>query len=146
MGPINLEDATANAVNLNLPDGNCSDLGVPATYGRNIAPMSVYLRRGGLIGDGQKRVARAKPLTGDVGCPQQQSSPFSWPGEGGQGDEVDPPEDLTPIDRKPHLQPGRKSLMATRHFRMMGVEEINTPKSELLRSDDLFFLCAGQRL
>ncbi len=67
MGPINLEDATANAVNLNLPDGNCSDLGVPAPYGRNIAPMSVYLRRGGLIGDGQKRVARAKPLTGDVG-------------------------------------------------------------------------------
>ncbi len=67
MGPINLEDATANAVNLNLPDGNCSDLGVPAPYGRNIAPMSVYLRRGGLIDDGQKRVARAKPLTGDVG-------------------------------------------------------------------------------
>ena len=67
MGPINLEDATANAVNLNLPDGNCSDLRVPAPYGRNIAPMSVYLRRGGLIGDGQKRVARAKPLTGDVG-------------------------------------------------------------------------------
>ena len=153
MGPINLEDATANAVNLNLPDGNCSDLGVPAPYGRNIAPMRIYHRRGRLIGESQEKVARAKSLPGMWGCRSQQRSPFSWPGEGGQvedyarrGDEVDPPEDLTPIDRKPHLQPGRKSLMATRHFRMMGVEEINTPKSELLRSDDLFFLCAGQRL
>ena len=66
MGPINLEDATANAVNLNLPDGKCSDLGVPALQGLNIAPMRVYDRRGRLIGENQERVARATSLPGDV--------------------------------------------------------------------------------
>ena len=44
-----------------------SDLGIPAPYGRNIAPMRVYHRRGRLIGESQERVARAKSLTGDVG-------------------------------------------------------------------------------
>ena len=44
-----------------------SDLGIPAPYGRNIAPMRVYHRRGRLIGESQERVARAKPLPGDVG-------------------------------------------------------------------------------
>ena len=43
----------------------CSDLGVPAPYGCNIAPISVYLRRGCMIGESQERVARAKPLQGD---------------------------------------------------------------------------------
>ena len=43
----------------------CSDLGVPAPYGRNIAPTRVYHRRGRLIGESQERVARAKPLPGD---------------------------------------------------------------------------------
>ena len=45
----------------------CSDLGVPAPYGRNSAPTSVYHRRGRLVGESQERVARAKPLPGDVG-------------------------------------------------------------------------------
>ena len=70
MGPINLEDATANAVNLNLPDGKCSDLGVPALQGLNIAPMRVCHRRGRLIGENQERVPRAirlRRMPGDVG-------------------------------------------------------------------------------
>ena len=37
------------AVNRPRVPSKCSDLGVPAPYGRNIAPMSVYLRRGRLI-------------------------------------------------------------------------------------------------
>ena len=45
----------------------CSDLGVSAPYGRNIAPTSVYHRRGRLVGESEERVARAKPLPGDVG-------------------------------------------------------------------------------
>ena len=44
----------------------CSDLGVSAPYGRNIAPMRVYHRRGRLFGESQNRVARAKSLTGDA--------------------------------------------------------------------------------
>ena len=51
-------------------DGKCSDLGVSAPYGRNIAPMRVYHRRGRLIGESQKRVARAirlRRMPGDVG-------------------------------------------------------------------------------
>ena len=67
MGPINLEDATAKSVNLNLPDGKCSDLGVPALQGLKFAPMIVCHRRGRLIGENQERVARAKSLPGDVG-------------------------------------------------------------------------------
>ena len=63
----------------------CSDLGVPAPYGRNIAPMRVHPRRGCLIGESQERVARAKPLTGDVGVSPTQRSPFFWPVEGGRG-------------------------------------------------------------
>ena len=67
---------------------NCSDLGVSAPYGRIIAPTSVYQRRGHPIGAFQERVARAKPLPGVGGVPHNKDSPFSWPGEGGQGDEV----------------------------------------------------------
>ena len=61
--------------------------------------MRVYHRRGRLIGESQERVARAKPLTWDVGVSPTTKiplAPFSWPGEGGQvedyarrGDEVD---------------------------------------------------------
>ena len=69
--------------------GKCSDLGVPAPYGRNIAPMRVNHRRGHLIGESQERVARAirlRRMPGDVGvCPQQQRTPFSWPGDRGPG-------------------------------------------------------------
>jgi hypothetical protein len=36
-------------------------------FGRDIAPMGVCDGLVGLIGNRQKRVARAKPLTGDVG-------------------------------------------------------------------------------
>ena len=42
-----------------VSQGKCSDLGVPAPYERNIAPMRVYHRRGRLIGESQERVARA---------------------------------------------------------------------------------------
>ncbi len=48
----------------------CSDLGVPAPYVRNSAPMRVYHRRGRLIGESQERVARAirlRRMPGDVG-------------------------------------------------------------------------------
>ena len=50
--------------------GKCSDLGVPAPYGRpprRIAPTRVYHRLGRLIGESQERVARASSLPGDVG-------------------------------------------------------------------------------
>ena len=50
-----------------LGRGKCSDLGVPAPYGHNSAPMRVSHRQGRLIGESQERVARALPLTGDVG-------------------------------------------------------------------------------
>ena len=42
-----------------------SALGVPAPYGRNIAPNRACYLRGRLIGECQERVAKAKPLTGD---------------------------------------------------------------------------------
>ena len=44
-----------------------SDSEVPAPYGSGIAPMRLYYLLGPLIGKSQERVARAKPLTGDVG-------------------------------------------------------------------------------
>ena len=43
-----------------------SVLEVPAPYGRNIAPNRACYLRGCLIGESQERVARTKPLTGDV--------------------------------------------------------------------------------
>ena len=64
--------------------------------------MRVYHRRGCLIGESQERVARAirlRRMPGDVGV--SPTSPFSWPGEGGQvedyarrGDEVEQLVDL----------------------------------------------------
>ena len=75
------------------------------------------------------------------GCPPQQSSPFSWPGEGGQvedyarrGDGVDRPVDLTLIAWKSRLERRPKSIFAIRAFQIAGMGKANTPKSELLQS------------
>ena len=61
--------------------------------------MRVDHRPGRLIGESQERIARAirlRRMPRDAGCPPQQRSPFSWPGEGAQvedyarrGDEVE---------------------------------------------------------
>ena len=67
----------------------CSDLGVPAPYGRNIAPTRVYHRLGRLIGESQERVARAKPLPGDVGVSSTTKIPFLLASRREPGDEVD---------------------------------------------------------
>ena len=76
------------------------------------------------------------PCRGMWGCPPQLSSPFSWPGEGGQvedyarrGDEVEHLVGLTsigwnsPLDRRP------RSRMADSAFQSTGTEERITPKS-----------------
>ena len=75
------------------------------------------------------------------GCPPQQRPPFSWPGEGGQvedlarrGDEVDRLVDLTSIGWKSRLDRRLRTRMATRPFQFTGMEERNTPKTELLRA------------
>ena len=47
--------------------GKCSDSGVPGPFRSDIAPIRLYYRREPLIGESQEWVARAKPLTGDVG-------------------------------------------------------------------------------
>ena len=75
----------------NLMDCKCSDSGVPAPYGRNIAPMRVYHRRGSPIGESQERVAMAKPLPGMWGM--RSTSSWSW---------------KSPLNRRP------RSRMATR--------------------------------
>ena len=70
----------------------CSDLGVPAPYGRNIAPTSVYHRRGRLIGESQERVARAirlRRMPGDVGVSPTTKIPLLLARTRGPGDEVD---------------------------------------------------------
>ena len=74
------------------------------------------------------------------GCPPQQTSPFSWPGEGGQvedyarrGDEVDQRVDLASIGWKSPLDRRMRSRMAPRPIQFTGMEERHTPKSELLR-------------
>ena len=73
------------------------------------------------------------------GCPPQQRSPFSWPGEGGQvedyarrGDEVEQFVDLASIGWKSPLDRLLRSRMATRPIQFTGMEERHTPKSELL--------------
>ena len=64
----------------------CSDLGVPAPHGRNIVPMRVYHSRGSLIGKGQKRVARAKPLPGGCGgVPHNKVPPSPGQEKGARG-------------------------------------------------------------
>ena len=64
----------------------CSDLGVPAPYGRNIAPTRVYHRLGRLIGESQERVLQGRsPCLGMWVCPPRQRSPFFWPIEGSRG-------------------------------------------------------------
>ena len=60
--------------------GKCSDVGEPAPYGGRVAPMTVYRRRGRLIGESQERVARAEPLPGDVRVPPHNKDPPS-PGQ-----------------------------------------------------------------
>ena len=57
-----------------------SVLEVPAPYGRNIAPNRACYLRGCLIGESQERVARTKPLTGDVGVVPHNKNPPS-PGQ-----------------------------------------------------------------
>ena len=59
-----------------LSISRCSELGIPAPYGRNIAPMRIYHRRGRLIGEGQERVARASPSPGDVGVSPTTKTPL----------------------------------------------------------------------
>ncbi len=77
-----------------------SELRIPAPYGRNIAPMRIYHRRGRLIGESQERVARAirlRRMPGDVGVfPTTKIPLLLAKREGGQvedyarrGDEVD---------------------------------------------------------
>jgi hypothetical protein len=68
------------------------------------------------------------------GCPPQQRSPFSWPGEGGQvedyarrGDEVEQLVDLASIGWKSPLDRRLRSRVATRPFQFTGIEERNTP-------------------
>ena len=73
--------------------------------------MRVYHSRGRLIGESQERVARAirlRRMPGDVGV--SPTSPFSWPGEGGQvedyarrGDEVEQLVDVASIGWKSPL-------------------------------------------
>ncbi len=73
------------------------------------------------------------------GCPPQQRSPFSWPGERGQvedyarrGDEVEQLVDLASIGWKSPLHRRLRTRMATRPIQFTGMEERHTPKSELL--------------
>ena len=76
------------------------------------------------------------------GCPPQQRSPFSWPGEGAQvedyarrGDEVEQLVDLASVSWKSPLDRRLRSRVATRPIQSTGVEERHTPKSELLPKD-----------
>ncbi len=66
------------------------------------------------------------------GCPPQQSSPFSWPGEGCQGNEVEQAVDLTQIDWKAPVNGRLRSRMATSQVHFTGMDERNKPKSERL--------------
>ena len=77
------------------------------------------------------------------GCPPQQRSPFSWPGEGGQvedyarrGDEVEQLVDVASVGWKSPLDRRMRSRVATRPFQFTGMEERHTPKSELLLGFD----------
>ena len=77
------------------------------------------------------------------GCPPQLSSPFSWPGEGGQvedyarrGDEVEQLVDVASVGWKSPLDRRMRSRVATRPFQFTGMEERHTPKSELLLGFD----------
>ena len=74
----------------------------------------------------------------------QQRSPFSWPGEGGQvedyarrGDEVEQLVDLASVGWKSPLDRRPRSRVATRPFQFTGMEERHTPKSELLRGEQI---------
>ena len=107
--------STSSCVGCTRFGSKCSDLGVPAPYGHNIAPMRVYHRQGRLIGESQERVARAKPLPGDVGDGVEQLVDFASIGS------------QSPLDR------GLRSRMATRPFQFTSTKERHTPKSELLR-------------
>ena len=89
---------------------------MPAPYRRNIVALKVCQIRECLISECPWRVARAKPLPGDV------------------GNEVDRPVDLTLIAWKSRLERRPKSIFAIRAFQIAGKGKANTPKSELLQS------------
>ena len=90
--------------------------------------MSVYHRRRRLIKESQERVARAKSLPGDV------------------RDEVDQLVDFASIGWKSPLNRRLRSRIATRLFRCTGMEETNTPKSELLLTYRLQIRVRGSAL
>ena len=68
--------------------GKCSDLGIPALYGGNIAPKRVYHRRGCLIGESPGKDCKAEAPDGGCGgvphnkCP---SPPGQEKGDRGMG-------------------------------------------------------------
>ena len=73
------------------------------------------------------------------GCPPQQRSPFSWPVEGGQvedyarrGMRSSSSWIWASIGWKSPLDRRLRTRTATRPFQFTGMEERNTPKSELL--------------
>ena len=74
------------------------------------------------------------------GCPQQLSSPFSWPGEEGQvvdstrrGDDVGRLVELTSIGLNLSLDRQLRSQIAILPCYFTGIEEKDTPTSEQLR-------------
>ncbi len=75
---VSIRRNSDNSADVSTLSSKCPDLGYPLRMSENIALMRVYHSRGGLIGKGQKRVARASPLPGDVGvCPRTNKVPPS---------------------------------------------------------------------
>ncbi len=62
-------DYPAHHLEVSLPAflGKCSDLGIPALDGANIAPKRVYHRRGCLIGESPGKDCKAEALDGGCG-------------------------------------------------------------------------------
>ena len=107
-----------------LSISRCSELGIPAPYGRNIAPMRIYHRRGRLIGEGQERVARASLLPGDLGVSPTTKTPLVLASRrGARGMRSTSSWSWkSPLDRR------LRSRMATRPFQFTGMEgETYTP-------------------
>ena len=67
-------------------------------------------------------------------CPQSYETNL-WLGEGGREDEGDQLVDLASIGWKSPLDRLLRTRMATRPIQFTGMEERNTPKSELLPKD-----------
>ena len=87
------------------------------------------------------------------GCPPQQRTPFSWPGEWGQvedyarrGDEVDQFVDFASTGWKSPLDRRLRTRMATRPIQFTGMEERHTRKSELLQFADQRSWMIGSRI